>query len=159
MEPRDLQAHPVSQGNLLQVLPDQPWISSRGLKTGYHDASQSGLQSIHCSQRLTGLFLTVEDPGRRRNLSGALFSWISCFFMTSKSYLLASYLRRPDASKHKAKERLNFLSEAPSGVLSPSLTAHPSWGICSGNDLRFQKRTSLLPKRIPYFLQISRDEA
>lgn len=87
---------------------------------------------------------------------GALFSWISCFFMTSKSHLLASYLRCPDAFKHKTREGLNFLSEAPPGVLGPCLRAHTSWGICSGNDLRFQKRTSLLLKRTPYFADLKR---
>lgn len=49
-----------------------------------------------------------------------------------------------------------YLSGALPGVLGPSIRTHPSWGVCSGNDLRFQKRTSLLPMRMPYFADLKR---
>lgn len=49
-----------------------------------------------------------------------------------------------------------YPSEAPWEVLGPGLRTHRSWGICSGNDLRFQKRTALLPTRMPYFADLKR---
>lgn len=119
----------------LQELPAQPWMSTgleaaRGvLSREYHDTSESGLQILCCFQRLIFLFSQPWRIQADEISLGVLFSWISCFFMTSKSHLLTSYLRCPDAFKHKAREKLSFLSAWGSARSPGSLPKYsPTFG-------------------------------